>query len=161
VAPASWWRLALHPWPGLQADYTYSRVDHRYSKSPMSHPKLTKLELQIMEVVWARGACSVREVLEGFPEPRPAYTTIQTTVYRMEGKKALRLVKRISNANIFEAAITREQAQSRLIDDLLNLFGGGTKPVMAHLVQSGKLTLDDVKEAERALRAMLKKEKPQ
>jgi BlaI family transcriptional regulator, penicillinase repressor len=127
----------------------------------MSHPKLTKLELQIMEVVWARGACSVREVLEGFPEPRPAYTTIQTTVYRMEGKKALRLVKRISNANIFEAAITREQAQSRLIDDLLNLFGGGTKPVMAHLVQSGKLTLDDVKEAERALRAMLKKEKPQ
>jgi len=126
----------------------------------MAQPKLTKLELQIMEVVWARGACSVREILEGFPEPRPAYTTIQTTVYRMEGKKALRLVKRISNANIFEAAVTREQAQSRLIDDLLSLFGGRTRPVMAHLVQSGKLTLDDVKEAERALRAVAKKEKP-
>src|ERR1700677_3070679 len=101
----------------------------------MPLPKLTKLELQIMEALWTRGACSVREIQERFPEPRPAYTTIQTTVYRVEGKKALRLVKRISNANIFEAAVTREQAQSRLIDDLLGLFGGRTKPVMAHLVQ--------------------------
>ncbi len=114
-----------------------------------------------MEVVWTRGACSVREIQEAFPEPRPAYTTIQTTVYRLETKKALTLVKRISNANIFDAAISREQAQSRLIDELLSLFGGRTKPVMAHLVQSGKLTLDDVKEAERALRALSKKEKPQ
>lgn len=123
----------------------------------MANPRLTKLELQIMEVVWTRGACAVREIQEAFPEPLPAYTTIQTTVYRLEAKGALRLVKRISNANIFDAAITREQAQSRLIDDLLNLFGGRTKPVMAHLVQSGKLTLDDVQEAERALREMTKK----
>lgn len=123
----------------------------------MALPKLTKLELRIMDVVWTRGACSVREIQEAFPEPRPAYTTIQTTVYRMETKGALRLVKRISNANIFDAAITREQAQSRLIDELLSLFGGRTKPVMAHLVQSGKLTLEDVQEAERALREMTKK----
>ena len=127
----------------------------------MAQPKLTKLELQIMEVVWTRGACSVREIQEAFPEPRPAYTTIQTTVYRLETKQALRLVKRISNANIFDAAITREQAQSRLIDDLLSLFGGRTKPVMAHLVSSGRLTLDDIKEAEQALRKLSKKEKPQ
>lgn len=113
-----------------------------------------------MEAVWTRGACSVREIQEAFPEKgRPAYTTIQTTVYRLETKKALRLVKRIGNANIFDAAITREQAQSTLIDDLLSLFGGRTKPVMAHLVQSGKLTLGDVKEAERALRKMAEKEK--
>jgi BlaI family penicillinase repressor len=125
----------------------------------MAQPKLTKLELQIMEVVWTRGACSVREIQEGFPEPRPAYTTIQTTVYRLETKGALRLTKRISNANIFDAAVTREQAQSRLIDELLSLFGGRTKPVMSHLVQSGKLTMEDVKDAERALRALSKKGK--
>ena len=125
----------------------------------MSQPKLTKLELQIMEAVWTRGASSVREIQEAFPElKRPAYTTIQTTVYRLETKKALRLVKRMSNANIFEAAITREQAQGTLIDDLLSLFGGGTKPVIAHLVKSGKLTLDDVKEAERTLRELAGKE---
>lgn len=112
-----------------------------------------------MEAVWTRGACSVREIQEAFPEPRPAYTTIQTTVYRLETKKALRLVKRISNANIFDAAITRDQAQKRLIDELLSLFGGRTKPVMAHLVQSGKLTLEDVKEAEEALKQMARKEK--
>ena len=126
----------------------------------MPLPKLTKLELQIMETFWNRGACSVREVQEAFPEPgRPAYTTVQTTVYRLEGKGALRCVKRISNANIFEAAISRSEAQSRLIDDLLALFGGGTKPVMAHLIQSGKLTLDDVKEAEQALRKLARKDK--
>jgi predicted transcriptional regulator len=126
----------------------------------MPLPKLTKLELQIMETFWNRGACSVREIQEAFPEPgRPAYTTVQTTVYRLEGKGALRCVKRISNANIFEAAISRSEAQSRLIDDLLALFGGGTKPVMAHLIQSGKLTLDDVKEAEQALRKLARKDK--
>jgi BlaI family penicillinase repressor len=126
----------------------------------MALPKLTKLELQIMETFWSRGACSVREIQEAFPEPgRPAYTTVQTTVYRLEGKGALRCVKRISNANIFEAAISRSEAQSRLIDDLLALFGGHTKPVMAHLIQSGKLTLDDVKEAEQALRKLARKDK--
>src|SRR6202166_2846242 len=109
----------------------------------MALPKLTKLELQIMETLWNRGACSVREIQEAFPESaRPAYTTVQTTVYRLEKKKAPRLSKRISNANIFEAVVSRGQAQSRLIDDLLNLFGGGTKPVMAHLIETGKLTLD-------------------
>jgi predicted transcriptional regulator len=126
----------------------------------MPLPKLTKLELQIMEALWTRGACSVREIQEAFPATaRPAYTTVQTTVYRLEGKGALRCVKRISNANIFEASISRDDAQSRLIDDLLSLFGGRTKPVMAHLVQSGRLTLEDVKEAEQALRKLARKEK--
>jgi BlaI family transcriptional regulator, penicillinase repressor len=126
----------------------------------MRLPKLTRLELQIMETVWERGASSVREIQEGFPEARrPAYTTIQTTVYRLENKKALRCVKRIGNANIFEAAISRDQAQRTLIDELLSLFGGRTKPVMAHLIDSGKLTLDDVKEAEDALRKRARKDK--
>jgi len=125
----------------------------------MPLPKLTKLELQIMEALWTRGVCSIREIQEAFPEQgRPAYTTVQTTVYRMEGKKALRRVKKISNAHIFEAAISREAAQSRLIDDLLSLFGGRTQPVMAHFIESGKLTLDDVEEARKALRRLAKKE---
>jgi BlaI family transcriptional regulator, penicillinase repressor len=128
----------------------------------MPHPKLTKLELQVLEALWQKGACSVREIQETFPElGRPAYTTVQTTVYRLERKKALRCVKRISNANIFEAAISRKDAQRRLIDELLALFGGGAKLVMAHLVESGELTLDDVKEAEKALRKPSKKEKSQ
>jgi BlaI family transcriptional regulator, penicillinase repressor len=128
----------------------------------MPHPKLTKLELQVMEALWQKGTCSVREIQETFPEPgRPAYTTVQTTVYRLERKKALRCVKRISNANIFEAAISRKDAQRRLIDELLALFGGGAKLVMAHLVESGELTLDDVKEAEKALRKPSRKDKPQ
>ena len=127
----------------------------------MPSPKLTKLELQIMEALWTRGVCSIREIQEAFPEPgRPAYTTVQTTVYRMEGKKALRRVKKISNAHIFEAAISREAAQSRLIDDLLSLLGGRTQPVMAHFIESGKLTLKDVEEARRALRKLAKKGKP-
>jgi BlaI family penicillinase repressor len=126
----------------------------------MRSPKLTKLELQIMEAFWTRGACAIREIQEAFPERgRPAYTTVQTTVYRLEGKKAIRLVKRIGNANIFEAAISRGDAQNRLIDELLGLFGGRTKPVMAHLVESGKLSLDDVKEAEKALRKLARKDK--
>jgi BlaI family transcriptional regulator, penicillinase repressor len=126
----------------------------------MALPKLTRLELQIMDALWDRGACSVREIHEVFPEPRPAYTTIQTTIYRLEGKGALRCVKRISNANIFEASISRGEAQNTLIDELLGLFGGRTKPVMAHLVESGKLTLEDVKEAEQALRKLARKDKP-
>jgi predicted transcriptional regulator len=126
----------------------------------MALPKLTRLELQIMEALWTQGACSVREIHRAFPERgRPAFTTVQTTVYRLESKKALRRVKRISNANIFEAVVSRTAAQSRLIDDLLNLFGGRTKPVMAHLIESGKLTLDDIKEAEQAIRALARKDK--
>src|SRR6202042_1301643 len=124
----------------------------------MAKPKLTKLEMQVLEALWQKGACSVREIQETFPEPgRPAYTTVQTTVYRLEAKKALRCVKRISNANIFEAAISRGEAQGRLIDELLGLFGGRTKPVMAHLIESGKLTLDDVQHAEKLVRAHIEK----
>lgn len=124
----------------------------------MKYPKLTKLELQIMEALWTRGACSIREIHEHFPERnRPAYTTVQTTVYRMEGKKAVRLVRRIGNANIFEGAISRDAAQNRLIDDVLSLFGG--RPVMARLIKSGELTLDDIREAEQALQKLAKKDK--
>ena len=118
----------------------------------MPLPKLTKLELQIMEALWTRGACSVREIQESFPaRKRPAYTTVQTTVYRMEVKKALRRTKKIATAFIFEAAISRQAAERRLIDDLLGLFGGRSRPIMAHLIDSGTLTLDDVREAEQAL----------
>ena len=126
----------------------------------MPLPKLSKLELQIMEALWSRGAVSIREMQEAFPERRrPAYTTIQTTVYRLEAKKAVRRVKKIGNADIFEAAVSRDAAQGRLIDEFLALFGGRTQPVMAHLVESGKLTLDDVREAEKALRRLARKEK--
>jgi predicted transcriptional regulator len=124
----------------------------------MSPPKLTKLELQIMSALWNRGACSIREIQETFPErDRPAYTTVQTTVYRMEGKKAVRRIKKISNAHIFEAAVTRDAAQGRLIDDLLSLFGGRIRPVMVHFVESGKLTMDDIEDARKALRRLAKK----
>jgi len=119
----------------------------------MADPKLTKFELQIMDALWTRGEASIREIQEAFPEKnRPAYTTIQTTVYRLEGKKALRRVKKVGNFHIFAPAISRDSAQRRLIDDLLALFGGRTQPVVAHLIESGKLTLADVKEAERTLK---------
>jgi BlaI family transcriptional regulator, penicillinase repressor len=128
----------------------------------MASSRLTKLELQIMEIFWTRGPSSVREIQEGFPEGgRPAYTTVQTVVYRLERKKALRLVKRIGNANIFDAAISRDDAQRRLVDELLALFQGRGKPVMAHLIESGSLSLEDVEEAERELRRLAKKEKEQ
>jgi len=126
----------------------------------MTLPKLTKLELQIMEVLWDRGATSIREIQEAFPErARPAYTTIQTTVYRMEKKKVVWRVKKISNAHIFEPVVSRHAAQRRLIDELLSLFGGRTQPVMAHLIESGRLTLDDLREAEKTMRSLQKKEK--
>jgi len=125
-------------------------------------PKLTKLEFQIMEALWSRGPCSIREIQEAFAErSRPAYTTIQTTVYRLEDKKALRRAKRISNADIFESLISRDAAQKTLIDELLSLLGGQPQPVMAHLVESGKLTLADVHEAEKTLRKLSRKEKQQ
>ena len=114
----------------------------------MTLPKLSKLELRIMETLWTRGVLSIREVQEAFPEPdRPAYTTIQTTIYRLEEKGAVRRAKKISNAHIFEAVVTREAASGRLIDELLSLFGGRTQPVMAHFVESGKLTMRDVRDA--------------
>ena len=124
----------------------------------MPRTSLTKPELQILEVLWTRGACSIREIHEALPaKGRPAFTTIQTVVYRLEKKQALRCVKRISKANIVEAVISREDAQTTLVDELLNLFGGRPKPVMARLVESGRLTLDDIKEAENALKKILKK----
>lgn len=126
----------------------------------MVQPKLTRLELRIMEALWSQGASSIREIQEAFPERgRPAYTTVQTTVYRMERKKALRRVKKISNAHIFEATVSRNAAQGRLIDELLSLFGGRSQPVMAHLIESGKLSLRDVREAEKALRKLSRKDK--
>jgi BlaI family penicillinase repressor len=126
----------------------------------MTEPKLTKLELQIMDALWTRRQASIRDIQEAFPEKhRPAYTTIQTTVYRLEVKKAVRRVKKVGNFHIFEAAVSRSAAQRKLIDDLLAMFGGHTQPVMAHLIESGKLTLDDVKEAEKILRKLARKEK--
>ena len=125
----------------------------------MSAPKLTKLELQVMEALWSNGPASVREIQESFPlKGRPAYTTVQTLVYRLEAKKAIRRVKKIGNAHIFEAAVTRAGAQHRLIDELLSLFGGKPQPVMARLIETGQLTLDDVKEAEQLLRELEKKD---
>lgn len=121
----------------------------------MAQPKLSRLELQIMEALWTRGASSVREVQEAFPEnDRPAYTTVQTMVYRLEGKKAVRRVKKIGNAHIFEAAISRTSAQRRLVEEILSLFGGRSQPVMAHLIETGKLTMEDVKEAEELLKKL-------
>jgi predicted transcriptional regulator len=115
----------------------------------MAAPALGKLELKIMQALWERGPCSVREVQESFPQKkRPAYTTVQTIMYRLEAKGALRRAKKISNAHIFEATLSREVTQGRLIDDLLGAFGGRSQPVMAHLIESGKLTLEDIKDAE-------------
>src|SRR6266481_4399997 len=126
----------------------------------MGEPKLTKLELQIMEALWTRAHASIREIQETFPEKdRPAYTTIQTTVYRLERKKAVRRVKKVGNFHVFEAALTRNAAQRRLVDDLVALFGGRTQPVMARLIESGRLTLQDVKEAEKTLRKLERKDK--
>jgi BlaI family transcriptional regulator, penicillinase repressor len=125
----------------------------------VSTPRLSKFDLQIMEALWSRGALSIREIQESFPErQRPAYTTIQTTVYRLETKKAVRRAKKISNAHIFEPVVSRGVVQRRLIDEFLGLFGGRTQPVMAHLIESGKLTLEDIQEAERALREANKRE---
>jgi predicted transcriptional regulator len=126
----------------------------------VAEPKLSKLEFQIMEALWTQGEASIREIQETFPaKRRPAYTTIQTTVYRMEAKNIVRRVKKVGNFHIFAAAVSRNAAQRRLVDDLLALFGGRTQPVMAHLIESGKLTLEDVKEAEKTLRQLERKDK--
>lgn len=120
----------------------------------MNKPKLTKLELQILEVLWGHGKASIREIQEAFPEPRPAYTTIQTTVYRLEGKKAVRRVRKISNAHIFEPIIARDVTRHRLLDEILNLFGGSAQPMMAQLAEAGRLTLDDVRELEKTIKRL-------
>lgn len=126
----------------------------------MALPKLTKIELTVMDAMWRLGPASVREIQEALPaKNRPAYTTVQTMVYRLETKGAVRRVKKIGNAHVFEASITRESAQRRLVDELLSFFGGKIQPVMAHLVESGRLSLDDVQEAERTLRKLARKDK--
>ncbi len=126
----------------------------------MTTPRLTKLELHIMETLWSKGESSIREIQEAFPESkRPAYTTVQTIVYRLEGKQVLKRVRKVGNFHIFAAVVSRDVAQKRLIDDLLALFGGRSQPVMARLIESGKLTIDDVKEAEKTLRELERKAK--
>jgi BlaI family transcriptional regulator, penicillinase repressor len=126
----------------------------------VSLPKLTRLELNIMEALWTNGVSSVREIQEAFPaKNRPAYTTVQTTVYRLEAKKVLRRVKKIGNAHVFDALISRQAAHRRLIDDLLSMLGDRIQPVMAHFIESGKFTKDDVREAQRMLRKLARKDK--
>lgn len=120
-------------------------------------PRLSKLEFQIMETLWNKGECSIREIQEAFPaRTRPAYTTVQTTVNRMEAKDVVRRLRKVGNFHLFAPAISRDAAQRRVIDDLLALLGGRSQPVMAHLIESGKLSLEDVKEAERLLRNLSK-----
>ena len=125
----------------------------------MTRPKLTKLELQILEALWAHGKASIREIQEAFPEPRPAYTTIQTTVYRLEGKKAVRRVRKISNAHIFEPIVARDVTCHRLLDEILSFFGGRAQPMMAQLAEAGKLTLEDVHELEKTIKKLEKAER--
>jgi predicted transcriptional regulator len=125
----------------------------------MKHPKLTRLELQILEALWPRGNASIREIQESFPPPRPAYTTIQTTVYRLEAKNAVRRVRKISNAHIFEPIIARDVARHRLLDDILSFFGGRAQPMMAQLAEAGKLTRDDVRELEKTIEQLERQRK--
>src|SRR6185295_6409535 len=116
----------------------------------MKPPKLAKLELRILEVLWAKGSASMRDIQQAFPEPRPAYTTITNTVYRMEAKKVVRRVRKVGNADIFEPRITKDAARDSLLDEILSFFGGRPQPMMAQLIESGKLTLDDIREFEKA-----------
>src|SRR5262249_36146144 len=127
----------------------YSSIKYKIVDRMM---KLTKLELQILEALWARGKASIREIQEAFPAPRPAYTTIQTTVYRLEGKKAVRRVRKISNAHIFEATVAGDVTRHRFLDEILSWFGGRAQPMMAQLAEAGKLTLADVRELEKTIK---------
>jgi predicted transcriptional regulator len=120
----------------------------------MTQPKLSKLELQILEALWAQGRAAIREIQEAFPEPRPAYTTIQTTVYRLEGKKALRRVRKIGNADIFEPIVSRDVTRNKLLDEILSFFGGRAQPMMAQLAEAGKLTLEDVRGLEKTIKKL-------
>lgn len=125
----------------------------------MAKTRLTKLELQILEALWAHGKASVREVQEAFPEPRPAYTTIQTTVYRLEGKNAVRRVRKIGNAHIFEPTVPRDLTRHRLLDEILSFFGGRAQPMMTQLAEAGKLTRDDLVELEKTIEKLEKQRK--
>src|SRR5256714_7567964 len=122
----------------------------------MPQPRLSKLELQVLEALWTHGKASIREIQECFPEPRPAYTTIQTTVYRLERKNVLRRVRKISNAHIFEPILARDVARHRLLDEILSFFGGRAQPMMAQLAEAGKLTLDDVRELKKTIKKLSK-----
>jgi BlaI family penicillinase repressor len=123
----------------------------------MKLPKLSRFELQILEALWTHGKASIREIHESFPEPRPAYTTIQTTVNRLEGKGAVRRVRKISNAHIFEPTVARDVTRHRLLDEILGFFGGKAQPMMAQLAEAGKLTLEDVRELEKTIKKLDKK----
>jgi BlaI family transcriptional regulator, penicillinase repressor len=125
----------------------------------MAHSRLSKLEHQILEALWANGRASIREIQESFPEPRPAYTTIQTTVYRLEGKQAVRRVRKIGNADIFEPIVARDVTRNKLLDEILSFFGGRAQPMMAQLAEAGKLTLEDVRELEKTVRKLDKEQK--
>jgi len=116
--------------------------------------KLSRLELQILEALWSHGKASIREIQEAFPEPRPAYTTIQTTVYRLEAKRAVRRIRKISNAHIFEPMVARDVTRHRLLDEILGFFGGRAQPMMAQLAEAGKITLDDVRELEKTIKRL-------
>ena len=132
-----------------------SRIKHDIGdQKGMKLPKLTKLELRILEALWKQGKASIREIQEAFPEPRPAYTTIQTTVYRLEGKKAVRRVRKIGNADIFEPTVARDVTRNRMLDEILSFFGGKAQPMMAQLAEAGKLTLADVKELEKTIKKL-------
>jgi BlaI family transcriptional regulator, penicillinase repressor len=126
----------------------------------MPRPRLTRLELQILEMLWMRGNASIREIQEAFPEPRPAYTTVQTTVYRLETKRAVQRVRKISNAHIFEPLLPREDARRRLLDEVLSFFGGRAQPMMAQLVEAGKLTRSDLRALEEAIEAYENQQPP-
>jgi predicted transcriptional regulator len=126
----------------------------------MRLPKLSKLELQIMEVLWTAGPSAIREIQESFgPKNRPAYTTVQTMVYRLEAKKALRRARKVGNAHVFEALITRDAARARLVDEFLSMFGGRMQPVMAQLIEAGNLSPRDVADAEKLLKELSAKRK--
>jgi BlaI family transcriptional regulator, penicillinase repressor len=117
----------------------------------MARPRLTRLELQVLDALWAHGKASIREIQEAFPEPRPAYTTIQTTVYRLEGKKAVRRLRKIGNAHIFEPIVERDAARHRMLDEILSIFGGRAQPMMAQLAEAGKLTREDLHDLEETI----------
>lgn len=117
-------------------------------------PRFTKLELQVLEGLWSRGKAAIREIHESFPEPRPAYTTVQTVVNRLAAKQAVRRVRKIGNAHIYEAVVERQAARHRLLDEILSFFGGRALPMMAQFAEAGKLTLDDVRELEKTIKRL-------
>ena len=125
----------------------------------MARSRLSKLEIQILEALWANGKASIREIQESFPEPRPAYTTIQTTVYRLEGRDAVRRVRKIGNADIFEPIVARDVTRNKMLDEILSFFGGSAQPMMAQLAEAGKLTLEDVRELEKTIRKLDRRQK--